>query len=193
MNNRSELRYACYSAKKGIINDNIKNSLDVIAPLLTVGQNWSNFSVVWDIIISRPGDVKIIKPETDYDYIHSTLIEAALYKKQGISLDTFSDRQLGIIDQVSTLMVDGLMSLENYNKNWGISVDPDLKQIKTRLYNVKKTQIEVTDAMIEASKKDADGSALSNQQTNVLEAVPMDAAKMAAFEQFLAKQYKDNK
>lgn len=188
---RSELRNACYRAKKGVATEAHQPLLDMITPLLSDRQNWKNFPSEWDVMIK--GDkVKIIKPETDYNYIHSTLLEAALYKKQGIDFDSFTDRQLNIIHTVEILMLEGLMTWANYNKVWGVVVDPELKQIKTTLYNVKSTQIEVTDDMIKASMKDADGTPLTEPtvKETELEMKPMDAAMEKAFKEFLSKKNK---
>ena len=190
MYTRSELRHACYRAKKGVATEKNQLLLDLIKPLLQPHQRWENFSKVWDILVSKSGDIKVIKPETNYDYIHNTLLEASLYAKQGIDFDSFDDNQMNIIEQVEILMLDNIMSWKNYNRVWGVEIDPELKTLKTKLYNVDPGQIEVTQEMIEASKKDADGNPLSAQQEpNVLEMKPMSDAQSKAFEEFLAKKY----
>jgi hypothetical protein len=189
---RSEIRHACYRAKKGLITESVQPILASVEPLLGPGQRWENFGKEWDVIITADKKLCIIKPETDYDFIHSTLVEAALYKRQGVDFDSFSDRQLSIINQVELLMLDGIMSWENYNKAWGVTIERDTNQLRTRQYNVKSTQIEVTEEMIQASKKDADGSVLTRQEPNVLEAEPMSAEQKRMFEEFLAKKYKGN-
>lgn len=189
MYTRSELRHACFRAKKGAATEKNQPFLDIIQPLLKVHERWENFGKVWDILISKSGDVKIVKPETNYDFIHSTLIEASLYTRQKISFDCFDDRQSGIISQVEALMLDNLMTWENYNKVWGVELDPTLKTLRTKMYNVDPGQIEVTEQMIEASKKDADGSALSTPEPNVLEMKTMTDEQSKEFEAFLAKKY----
>lgn len=190
MYTRSELRHACFRAKKGAASEKNQLLLDVVQPLLKPYQKWENFSKVWDILVDKSGQIKIIKPETNYDYIHSTLLEASLYAKQGIDFDSFDDRQLNIITQVEILMLDNIMNWKNYNRVWGVEVDPELKTLKTRLYNVDPRQKEVTQEMIEASKKDADGSPMSPPpEPNVLEMKPMTEEQNKAFEEFLAKKY----
>lgn len=189
MYRRSEIRHACFRAKKNAATEENKKVLAIVEPLLDVHQRWENFGTVWDVLLDSNSNIIIIKPETDYDFIHTTCIEASLYKKNGIKFDSFSDRQKNIIVTVETLMLDNLMSWESYGKAWGVEVDQSTKTIKTRLYNVRSSQIEVTDEMIKSSMKDADGSAFTEKEENVLEAKPMNAEQQKAFEEFLAKKY----
>lgn len=190
MLNKSELRNACYRAKKGVQTEKHQKYLDAIEPLLNETQTWENFPIVWDVMINKADAVVVIKPESDYDYVHSTLIEAALYSKRGITFDSFDDRQMNIITQVESLKLDGIMTWENYNKVWGVDLDQAFKTISTKLYNVKSGQIEVTDEMIEASKKDADGAALNIPEPNVLQSKPMTTTEVDSFKTFLSKKYK---
>lgn len=190
MYTRSELRHACFRAKKGAVTEKNQPLLDIIQPLLQVHQRWENFTKEWDILVTNSGEVKIIKPETNYEYVHNTLLEAALYAKQGIDFDSFDDRQMNIINQVEILMLDNIMKWANYNRVWGVEIDPELKTMKTKLYNVDPKQIEVTQEMIYASMKDADGNPLSPpKEPNVLEMKPMTDEQNKAFEEFLAKKY----
>lgn len=189
MYSRSELRHACYRAKNNAVSETQKPIIDIIEPLLVVGQRFENFAELWDILITKTGSIKIVKPETDYDFIHSTLLEAAIYTKQNSSFDVFDDRQLNIITQVESLMLDNIMTWSNYNKIWGVELDTNLKTLKTKLYNIDAKQKEVTAEMIEASKKDADGSALNMPESNVLEMKTMTPEQSKAFEAFLAKKY----
>lgn len=189
MYSRSEIRHVCYRAKKNAVSNAQKPILDVIQGLLKEGQRFENFTVEWDVLVTKEGDVRIIKPETDYDYIHSTLIEASLYARQKVGFDCFDDRQRNIISQVENLMLDNIMSWDNYNRVWGVDLDPVLHTIKTRLYNIDPRQKEVTEDMIEASKKDADGSPLTIQQPTVLDMKPMTDQQAKEFEAFLAKKY----
>lgn len=190
MYTRSELRHACFRAKKGAVTEKNQPLLDIIQPLLQVHQRWENFTKEWDILVTNSGEVKIIKPETNYEYVHNTLLEAALYAKQGIDFDSFDDRQMNIINQVEILMLDNIMKWANYNRVWGVEIDPELKTMQTKLYNVDPKQIEVTQEMIYASMKDADGNPLSPpKEPNVLEMKPMTDEQNKAFEEFLAKKY----
>lgn len=186
MYSRSDIRHACFRAKKNVASEENKKVLVEVEKLLSPGQRWGNFTKVWDVLIDRSGKIVIIKPETDYDYVHTTCLEASLYKKKNLSFDDFSDRQKNIILTVETLMLESLMTWENYNKNWGVELDPVTKLIKTKLYNVKSSQIEVTPEMITASMKEADGSALS--EPVILETKPMTEEQKKAFEEFLAKR-----
>lgn len=191
MYSRSELRHACYRAKNSAVSEQQKPIIQFVESLLVTGQTFDNFTKLWDILVTKDNSVKIIKPETDYDFIHSTLLEAALYSKQGIDFDSFDDRQGNVIAQVESLMISELMSWASYNKVWGIDMDPTLKTLKTKLYNVDSGQKSVTIEMIEASKKDADGSALNTQEQNELEMKPMTKEQKGWFESFLAKKYSE--
>lgn len=189
MYSRSELRHVCYRAKNKAVSEQQKPIVEFIESLLEVGQRFENFTELWDILVAKNGDVKIVKPESDYDFVHSTLIEASLYARQKISFDCFDDRQTSIVTQVEVLMLENLMTWTNYNKVWGVVLDPKLKTLSTKMYNVDPRQLEVTEQMIEASKKDADGSALSTPEPNVLEVKTMTDEQSKEFEAFLAKKY----
>lgn len=191
MYSRSELRHACYRAKNNAVSAQQKPIVEMIEALLSPGQRFENFTELWDILVTKTNVIKIVKPEVDYDFIHSTLLEAAIYAKQNSSFDALEDRQLNIITQVEALMLGDLMSWHNYNKTWGVEIDPTLKTLKTKLYNIDTKQKEVTAEMIEASKKDADGSVMTTAQPNVLEMKTMTDEQAKSFEAFLAKKYSE--
>ena len=191
MYSRSELRHACYRAKNNAVSEQQKPIVEMIEALLSPGQRFENFTELWDILVTKTSVIKIVKPEANYDFIHSTLLEAAIYAKQNSSFDALEDRQLNIIAQVEALMLGDLMSWHNYNKTWGVELDPTLKTLKTKLYNIDTKQKEVTAEMIEASKKDADGSVMTLSQPNVLEMKTMTDEQAKSFEAFLAKKYSE--
>lgn len=190
MYNRSEIRHACYRAKNNAISEKNRIILDIVEPMLDRHQRWENFGEVWDVALSKDKQIKIVYPETDYDFIHTVLLKAALYTEMGKSLQDLADREYNLVLQVEHLMLEGVMTWENYNKKWGVVVDKTTNSISTKMYNVSSGQIEVTQEMIEASKKDADGSAFSEKTANILEVKPMDPEQQKAFEEFLAKKYK---
>lgn len=190
MYQRSEIRHACYRAKKNAATEKNREILALIEPLLESHQRWDNFAEVWDVIVTKDKTLKIVYPETDQDYIHSTLLRAQLFAEMGKNFDDLDDRAFSLVTQVQQLMLDGVMTWDNYNKVWGVIVDKSTNSIKTSMYNVKSNQIEVTAEMIEASKKDADGSPLNTQEPTVVEAKPMDEQQRKMFEEFLAKKYK---
>jgi hypothetical protein len=192
MYTRSEIRHSCYRAKNGAATEKNRTILALVEPLLESHQRYENFAEVWDVIVTKNKEIKIVYPETDKDFIHSTLLKAQLYVEMGKSLEDMSDREYSLVMQIEQLMLEKVMTWENYNKVWGIVVDPSTNSIKTAMYNVPSNQIEVTAEMIEASKKDADGNPFTpaTLPTTVVEANPMDAAQKKAFEEFLAKKYK---
>jgi len=190
MYTRSEIRHACYRAKNNAVTEKNRVILDLVEPLMMHNHRWDNFAVVWDVMVTKDDQIKIVYPETNYDYIHSTLLKAALYNEMGRSFTDLDDRAYSLVMQVEQIMLDGIMTWENYNTVWGVEVDSATNSLRTRMYNVKSTQIEVTQEMIEASKKDADGSAFSEPQTTVLEMTPMSEGQKKAFEEFLAKRNK---
>ena len=193
MYTRSELRYACYRAKANNITDDLADKIELIKSLLSPYQPWSAFPKDWDVLVNVLGEVKIIKPVTNYEFLHSTLIEASLYVKQKIPFDSFTDEQLNIITQVEQLMLENVMTWENYNRVWGVNIDTVQNQIKSRLYNVNSSQLEVTDDMIKASQKDADGTAFTDNADNIntttLSTKPMSEQEKRMFEEFLNKKY----
>ena len=193
MFSRSEIRHACYRAKNNRVSEKNREILALVEPLMQHNHRWDNFAEVWDVIVTKDKQIKIVYPETNQDYIHTTLLKAALFVEMGRPLDDLDDRAFSLVSQVEQLMLDGVMTWANYNTVWGVVVDPSTNSIKTTMYNLKSTQIEVTAEMIEASKKDADGSAFTEKQEQpptVLEMKPMDEAQRKAFEEFLAQKYK---
>jgi hypothetical protein len=190
MYTRSEIRHACYRAKNDAATEKNREVLALVEPLLNETQRWANFSEVWDVIVTKNKEIKVVYPESNYDFIHTTLLKAQLFKELGKQFEDLNDREYSLVVQIDQLMLDGVMTWENYNKAWGIVTDPSTNSIKTTLYNAPTNQIEVTAEMIEASKKDADGSPLKQQEPNVLMAEPMSAEQKSAFEKFLANQYK---
>lgn len=189
---RSDLRNACYRAKKNVAEPRHQALLDMILPLLAEHQRWDNFPAVWDLLI-KGNEIKIITPESDFDYIHNTLLEISLYVKKGMfDLNELDDRQLNIYTIVDIIMLEGVMKWETYNKTWGVAIDPELNQIRTIQYNVKSSQIEVTDEMIKSSMKDADGNAMiaiPKIPETVFDMKPMEDSQKGAFEEFLKRKY----
>jgi hypothetical protein len=189
---RSDLRNACYRAKKNVAEPRHQALLDMILPLLAEHQRWDNFPSVWDLLI-KGDEIKIITPESDFDYIHNTLLEISLYTKKGMfEISELDDRQLNIYTIVDIIMLEGVMKWETYNKTWGVAIDPELNQIRTIQYNVKSSQIEVTDEMIQSSMKDADGNALTaipSIPETVFDMKPMEDSQKGAFEEFLKRKY----
>lgn len=190
MYQRSEIRHACYRAKNGSVMENNKEILARVEPLLEIHQNWKNFGEVWDVIVTKSSDIKIVYPETNHDFIHRTLLKAQLYSELGKPFTDLDDRAYSLTQQVEQLMLNDIMTWENYNTVWGVAINGEINSIKTVLYNSKPSQIEVTDDMIEASKKEADGSAFSEQKPNILQLQQMNETQTKAFEDFIARKYK---
>lgn len=130
---------------------------NTIDPLIPPGESWSTFSINWDVLFNN-SEIIIIKPETDYNYVHSTCVEYSVCIKNKVEPD-FDSRQLNIIKIVESTMLEGKMDWGSYNKVWGLTIDPDRNFIHTKLFS---TAINVvTDEMIANSAK-SDGSELSN-------------------------------
>jgi hypothetical protein len=188
---RSDVRYACTRAKNGNASGEFQLILDQVKALLAPHQRWDNFKTVWDVLIDRSGGIVIIKPETDFNYIHSTCLEASFIAKKGLSFLDLTERQANIVTIVEASMLDSLMTWENYNNAWGIEVDQDLKSIKTKLYNVQDNQITVTDEMIEASKKTPEGiTAPIEERPVTLTAQPMTDEQIKTFNKMLKSKSK---
>lgn len=159
MFSRSELRHACFRAKNNVATDKNKDLLRHVEPLLKIYQKWNNFTTEWDLLVNSKNEIIIIKPEVDYDFIHSICLEVSFLAKRNLKFECntksveYNDRCLNIITIIESLMLDNIMTWKNYNINWGVSVDSTSKQIKTNLYNAPINQIEVTEEMIQNSMK----------------------------------------
>lgn len=194
MYSRSEIRHACFRAKNKVATEKNKQILSLIEPMLEIHQRWENFSDVWDVIVTKDKQIKIVTPEKDKDFIHTTLLKASLYKELGKDFTDLEDREYNIVVQVEQIMLDKIMNWSNYNKTWGVVFDEISNVLKTVQYNVNSNQITVTQEMIEASKKDADGNPFIGEEAEkeqvALELKPMDEYQKKQFEEFLAKKYK---
>lgn len=190
--NRSEIRHALYRAKNGILADDKKHIYDMVEPKLPAPETWATFAKNWDIFY-KDGEITVIKPETDYDFIHTTCLEKSLHEKNGLVMDA-TDRQLNTIQIVELNMLEGKMTWANYNKTWGVSVDHELKRVATRLFNTSVN--EVTEEMIKNSAP-SDGNAMTAipeiPVVAVDEMVPMTDDEVVRFESFIKKKDKKTK
>ncbi len=190
--NRSEIRHALYRAKNGIFADDKKHIYDMVEPKIPVNESWSTFAENWDIFYKN-GEVTVIRPETDYDFIHTTCLEKALHVKNNIEMDA-TDRQLNTIQIVELNMLEGKMTWPTYNKTWGVSVDRELKRINTRLFTTFVN--EVTEDMIKASAP-SDGTAMTAlpeiPTVTLDESVPMTPEEVEEFNTSVQKKSKVRK
>ncbi len=167
MYKRSELRHACFRAKNNNATESNKELLAVVEPLLAIGQRWENFSVEWDLLVAKDGTVKIIKPETDLEFIKTVCMEKAFCVKYGKE-ENWDDRDQNVITIVEGVMLDKLMTWDNYSKAWGVDVDIALKLIVTKLFR-QSTQKEVTEEMIQASRISNDDAPYVGETPNEVE------------------------
>lgn len=155
MYEKSKIRYACYRAKNDCVLDKHKEILNYVEKFLGPEHKWERFSVTWDVLVDeQTGEIEIIKPEDDFNYINNTCLEAKILAKKGIPFDDFDKRQNNLLKIVESHMLNGLMRWENYGEIWEVTVDSASKQITTKMRNVTPNQIEVTEEMIERSKRD---------------------------------------
>lgn len=192
---KSDYRYACYRAKKGTAEDAlIKDRLAVLKPLLGPAQRWENFAETWDILIDKKGDVVIIQPEMDEDYIHKVCLEAKFKAEKGLDVSFDNDRQMNIVNVLETHMLDGLMDWNNYNEAWGVDIDHEFKRLGTKLYNSRPSQIEVTQEMIDASVLDADPSHERKEETPHFEVTVGEQSEMSPEQrEFFEKNFLNKK
>lgn len=185
MYKRSELRHACFRAKNGKATEANKELLDVIEPLLVVGQRWENFGSEWDLLLGSDGSIRIIKPETDLDYVKKVCLEKSLCLKMNLQ-ENWDDRETNIITIIESLMLDKLMTWETYAKTWGVDIDVTLKMLSTKLYR-QPSQKEVTEEMILASRVSSDNQAYVGEEENnvVLEAKVLSPEETKKFEQMV--------
>lgn len=153
---RSDVRHALFRMKNGQPKVGCEELYEVVESMIPTGHSWNTFGTGWDVLIKN-GQVLIIKPETDYNYVHSTCLEYSLCAKNNVKPD-FDPRQANVIAIVESTMLDGKMTWANYNKNWGLTIDEDRGFIQTKLF---ATQVnEVTPEMIRNSAK-SDGAAMT--------------------------------
>lgn len=185
MYKRSELRHACFRAKKNAATADNLVLLSKLEPLLVTGQRWENFAVVWDLIVSSSGEIKIINPETDIDFVKTICQEKSFCVKYQKERE-WNDREQNIITIVESGMLVGLMKWETYGQKWGVDIDVTLKMITTKLFR-ESTQKEVTEEMILASRVSDDASPYVGEQPIdiQMEVKPMTAEETNQFEQFL--------
>lgn len=191
MYTKSEIRHACYRAKKGAATEKNWELLSkCVEPLLGIEQRWENFGDVWDILVNRKDQtVSIIKPESNYDKVHSACVEYSTLVKHGLPVNKISERVANIVEIVENGMLDNIMSWETYGDKWGVEVDVEQKLIKTRLFT-EPSQIEVTDEMIAASLVRGPQVAAREEQPVELEAVPMTDEQVEAFKKMLSNTEK---
>lgn len=139
---RSDVRNACFRAKVGDWRESQKEIQSVILSKLPAYANWDNFTVEWDIVISKGNDIIIIKPEIDYDFILKVCSEASTRKKFNLPWE-WEPREKNIIDIVESELLDGIMTWENFHSRWTIEIDRTLKRIHTKLLNVVIGQREI--------------------------------------------------
>lgn len=154
--NRSEIRHALYRAKNGIMSTDKQYVYDIVEPMIPFNQNWSTFSITWDVFVNNDV-ITVITPEIDYDFIHTTCLEKSLHEKNNITME-LTNRQANVIQIVELNMLRDKMPWDKYNATWGVTVDRELKRIETKLF---KTAINiVTDEMIKNSAR-SDGAAMT--------------------------------
>jgi hypothetical protein len=153
--NRSEVRHALYRIKNGAPKAESKHIYDVVEPLIPANEQWGTFADNWDVTVVD-SKISVIRPETDYDFVHSTCIEMSICAKSK-TIPDFTDRQLNVIQMVESTMLEGKMKWETYNKSWGLTLDGPRKYVHTKLFATSVNT--VTDEMIKNSAK-SDGAAM---------------------------------
>lgn len=165
--NRSEVRHALYRAKNGVPVESKQYIYDKVKPLIPEGESWETFSTGWDVFV-KDENITVIRPEDDYDFIHSTCLEKCLHVRNGMKMKP-TERQANALQIVELNMLEGKMRWDDYNNTWGVVVDKELRRISTRLY---KTEVNVvTEEMIRASAP-SDGAAMT--KTPELDTIVVD-------------------
>jgi hypothetical protein len=142
--------------KSGMPRPECQHIYDTVEPMIPGGESWATFSTAWDVLVHND-EIRVVKPEVDYDFIHTTCLEFAMCQKLGVAMD-MTDRQINIIQIIEASMLEDKMTWDTYNKTWGVYVDRDVKRIHTKLFLTVVN--EVTPEMIAASIK-SDGAAMT--------------------------------
>lgn len=178
---RSELRHVLYRAKNGMFSESKEHIYNMVEPLIPLNESWKTFANNWDVFY-KDGVVTVIKPETDYEFIHATCLERSFCAKNAIEMDA-SSRQLNALQIVELNMLENKMKWETYNITWGVGVDHVLKRINTRLFATSINK--VTPEMIANSAK-SDGAAMSEMPTissiSLSQPTPMTDAEIEQFD-----------
>ena len=171
---RAELRHACFRMKNKAQDKENEETVKCLDGKLNKTQTWDEFSITWDVLIDRKGEISVISPEADKDFIEKTCAERHFVEKHGTKVE-WTPRQENVLSIVEVHMLEGSMTWANYSESWGVYLDPELKRISTKLYT-SPTQTEVTPVMIEASKVSDDDKPLTPAK---LEEVELTASQMS--------------
>lgn len=129
---RSDVRNACFRAKVGDWRESQRDIQNQILSKLPPYANWDNFTKEWDITISKSGEIVIIKPEVDFDYVLKVCTEASVAKKNGL-VENWNVREKNIIDIIEAEMLDGITTWQNFFDVWSVEIDLILKRIHIKL------------------------------------------------------------
>jgi hypothetical protein len=174
MYSRSDIRHACFRAKNSALSEKNQKIIDIVVPLLGAHQRFDNFATVWDILVDVGGNIVVVNPETDIEFIRSTCLEKQFQVKYGVNTPMDSRKQ-NIITIVDILMLDGKMTWENFEAVWGVGFDAQIKMIYTKMF-VPTTQKTVTEEMIQASKISKDDVAHTGE-SGVIEITPTEMSE----------------
>lgn len=145
---RSQVRYNCFSKKKG--NPPRDQSIvDLIETQLVDGYEWSNFADVWDVAVSSTS-IKVIPNITDIARVSEVCTQAAFFAKKGFDMEFDTEEDKAIVDMVESHFLEGKMTWANFRTHWNIRWDNERNRIETYLINIQPNQKTVTPEMIEA-------------------------------------------
>lgn len=181
---RSDVRNACFRAKVGDWRESQKEIQDVVLSKLPPYANWDNFTVEWDVTISKVGDIVIIKPEVDFDYVLKVCTDASLRKKNNLAWE-WNDREKNIIDIVEAEMLDGVTSWENFFDIWSVELDPTLKRIHVKLLNKPIGQ-----RKIEPTEYEPKPAVEMKPEVNEFKVEPMTEKEIEQFHEIINKKHK---
>ncbi len=117
----------------------VKEIVEVVAPIIPVGESWDTFSMNWDIMMKPSGEIVVIKPETDINFIETTCLKKHICESSKIPF-VGSDREDNVIDIVEMNMLSN-MNWVDYNRTWSVSMDYDIKRITTRLFKTVVNEV----------------------------------------------------
>lgn len=180
---RSDVRNACFRAKVGDWRESQKEIQDTILSLRPPYATWDNFTTEWDVTVSKSGEIVVIKPEVNADYIFKVCSDASMKSKNKLPWE-WSNREKNIIDIVESEMLDNITSWDNFFDVWTTEVDIVLKRIHVKLLNkpLGQRQIEVH----EYEPKPVEEPILK-PDVNELNFEPMTEEEIKTFEKMLKK------
>lgn len=142
MFSRKKVRHTAYTMKNGVTQHTpeIDDILSHIEKVMEPGDKWENFSLTWDLFVTKNNIVRIA-PETDKTFIHSTLIEIKTKVEMGLALDKILEglpaRKRNVYQMVDLNYLGDKINWSTYQTEWDININYASKRLEVTNLNTK--------------------------------------------------------